>query len=154
MFAIGDRAGCQDAPASVAFFYQVAAIPGFLHTGLPARMCQLYPDLAALRTDEFDDPAQSFDMLVFPDAEIMRRYPAFRRDGSRLRKHQPGATYRARSQMDQMPVVGHSIVRGVLTHRADDDAIAEDDIADLKGAKQFAHISDEGPKFRYNFRDP
>lgn len=57
-------------------------------------MRQLYPYLAPLRPYEFDDPAQSFDMLVFPYSEIERRYPPLRRDGRRFGKHQPGASYR------------------------------------------------------------
>ena len=42
-----------------------------------------------------------------------------------LDHYQPGATLRHLSIGDQMPVVGKAVFRGVLTHRADGNPVAQ-----------------------------
>ena len=50
-------------------------------------------------------------MLVFPDAKVSRRDPAFRQNCRSLKRHQPSPSLRAAAQVDKVPVIGKAILR-------------------------------------------
>jgi hypothetical protein len=93
----------------------------------------------ALRDDEARDPRKRLEVLLAPNAEILRRNPPLRRNCRGFREHKPGAANRARGQMSEMPVVGVAVDRGILAHRRNADAIGERDVAQPKFAEQVRH---------------
>ena len=99
------------------------------------------PGDAALRVDEADDAREHLDVLVLPDAEILRTDAAFRRDRGRFGEHQAGAADRAAAEMDEVPVVGEAVRARVLAHRRHEDAIGERDAADRQRIEQMRHAS-------------
>ena len=88
-------------------------------------MGQLDARAHALPVNEANDPAQFGNMLILPDAQIAGRDAPLRSDRSRLQQDHPRASLRARSQMNQVPVVGKSIPGRILAHRRDPDAVGE-----------------------------
>jgi molybdate transport system substrate-binding protein len=118
---------------------RLTAVPRFVHATLATGMRQLDPDLTALRPDKFDDPPQTLDMLVFPDPQIARRDAAFRSNGRGFRENQPGATNGPGTEMHQMPILSHAVMRRILTHGRNDNTVTKGNISYLKGRKQLAH---------------
>jgi hypothetical protein len=100
---------------------------------------QLDPGLAALRVDEADDPRQHRDVLVLPDAEVLRADAPFGRDGRGLGKDQRRAADGAAAEVDQVPVVREPVVAGVLAHRGHEDAAPEIDAAQHERIEQGRH---------------
>ena len=98
-----------------------------------ARVRELHRRHRALRFDETRDARQHLDVLVFPDAEILRRDTSARFDGRGFREYDPRAADRAASEVHQMPVRCKAIVGRILTHGRHDDAIAQRNIANLIG---------------------
>ena len=93
----------------------------------------------ALPVDEARDALERLEMLVAPDAEVLRRDPPLRRDRRRFGEHQRRAADRARREMGEMPVVGVAVDAGILAHRRNADAIGERDVAQAKRAEQVRH---------------
>jgi 2,5-diketo-D-gluconate reductase A len=93
----------------------------------------------ALVVDEARDPRERLEVLLAPNAEILRRNPPLRRNRRGFREHKPGSANCARSQMSEMPVVGAAVDRGILAHRRNADAIGESDVAQPKFAQQVRH---------------
>ena len=85
------------------------------------------------------DALQRLEVLVAPDAEILRRDPPLRRHRRRFGEHQRGAADRARSEMGEVPVVGVAVVAGILAHRRNPDAVGERDVAQTDIAEQVRH---------------
>src|ERR1700722_444952 len=127
----GDSARRHNGPTTFTLLYMLTPVPGFPDTRLSARMGQLHTDLAALGSHELDDPPQPFDVLIFPDAKVLGRDPPLRRNRRRFCKDQTRASYCTAAQVYQMPVSGHAIMCGVLTHGGDNKAIAKNDISYL-----------------------
>ena len=92
---------------------------------LAAGVRQLHARDAALRVNEADDAREHGDVLVFPDAEILRADAAFGRDRRGFGHHQPGAADGAAAEMHEVPVIGEPVVARVLAHRRDEDAIGK-----------------------------
>jgi len=78
------------------------------------------------------DAREEGDVIVFPNAEILRADAAFGGDGARFGENQGGAAYGAAAEMDEMPVVREAIGAGILAHGGDDNAVAEEDVANLQ----------------------
>ena len=64
-------------------------------------------------------------MLVLPDAQIGNRNATFGQNRGSLQHHQARASLRAAAQVDQMPVVGKAVLRGVLAHGRNANAIGK-----------------------------
>ncbi len=140
----GHRAGADDRPAAGGGRPQAgSASPGQIATGLPARVGQLNAGHRSLRFDEAGDPRQRLDMLVAPDAQITGRDPAVGRDSRGFDDDQRHAAGGPAAQMDQVPVVGQSILGDVLTHRRHHDPIAQRHAADRERTEQidFRHFA-------------
>jgi hypothetical protein len=108
-----------------------ASLPGAAGAGFAARVRQLDAGHRALRGDKARDPRQRLDLRVVPQPGVPRADPAIGRHGRRLANDQRRAAGRAAAQMNEMPIIGHAVLRGILAHRRDTDAIAQGDI--LKG---------------------
>ncbi len=80
--------------------------------------------------------SEAENVLVFPDAKIVRRDAALRGDGRGFKHDQARAALRPAAQVDEVPVVGEAIVAGVLAHGRNADAIAKFNRAKLKGRKK------------------
>src|SRR4051812_31021335 len=86
-----------------------------------------------------NDSAQHLDVLVVPDAEILRTDASLGKHGGCLSQHQSGATNRATPEMNEMPVVSVSVAARILTHRRDEHPIGKRQISNRKGIKQAGH---------------
>ena len=71
-------------------------------------------------------------MGVLPDAEIAGGDAAFGGDGGGFQDDQAGATLGAGAEVDEMPIRGEAVLRGVLAHGGDADAV---------GAVSYTHLS-------------
>jgi hypothetical protein len=101
---------------------------------------QLNAGRRALLPQKRGDARQEGDVLVFPDAVILRRNAAARFHRRRFHDHQRGAAHRAASEVDQMPVVGEPVLARVLAHGRDRNAIAEREFADCERSKKSGHV--------------
>ena len=99
-------------------------------------MRQLDSGARALRMDEAGDPLKFGDVVIFPDAEIGGGDAAFRKNRGCLDHDQSCATLGAAAEMNEVPVVGEAVVRGVLAHGRDADAVGEGDGAKLQRRKK------------------
>ena len=113
--------------------------PGAIDAGLPPGVGELNAGDGALRLDEAGDPLERLEMLFAPDAEILRRNPSFGRDRRRLGEDEARAADRARGEMGEMPVVGKTVLAGILAHRRNADAVGEGDVAQSEFAEQMGH---------------
>ena len=103
-------------------------------------MGQLNAGARTLRVDELGYALELGNVVVLPDAEIGGGDAALGCDCGSLEGDQAGAALSARAEVDEMPIVGEAIVRGVLAHGRDSDAIGEGDGAESKGReKRMAH---------------
>jgi len=102
---------------------------------------QLHPRDAALFVNETNDAPQRPDVIVTPDAEVLRTDAAFRQDRRRFCHDQSRATDRAAAEMHEMPVVSQPIGARVLTHGRDKDAAGKFDIANRQRIEQVSHAN-------------
>src|SRR5438094_10204276 len=70
---------------------------------------QLHSGYASLFMNKTDDSTQHLDVLVAPDAEILRTDATLGKNGGCLSQHQSGATHRTAAEMNDMPVVSESV---------------------------------------------
>jgi len=89
--------------------------------------------------NETDDSTQHLDMLVGPDAKVMRANASLRKNGRCLSQNQAGTTDGATSKMNEMPIVSVSALARVLTHRRDEDPIGKLQISNRERIKQASH---------------
>ena len=117
-------------------------------------MGQLDAGARALRVNELRDAGEGGDVVVLPDAEIARRDAAFRSDGGGFQRDQAGAALRACAEMDKMPIGGEAVLRGVLAHGRDADAIGDREGAELKRREEWmAHcVLDERERLGMQWR--
>ena len=88
-------------------------------------MCQLNAGVRALCLDKVRNTAQGGNVLVFPDTNIFRRDTTFGDDRCGFSDDQTSTTDRTRTQVNQMPVVDETILRRVLAHRGNGNAIRQ-----------------------------
>ena len=81
---------------------------------LSASVRQLHSGYTSLFMNEADDSTQHFDVPVRPDAEVLRADSRLGKNCRCLSKYQSGATDGATAKMNEMPIVGVSIVARVL----------------------------------------
>src|ERR1700752_1176227 len=73
--------------------------------GLATGVRQLHASCDTLLMYKPDDSSERLNVIVHPDAQILRTNPALRKNRSCLGKHQSGAAYGPTAQMHKMPVV-------------------------------------------------
>ena len=135
-----DGAGRHDVgPAAVRHGNGAIPAPRPAGAGLAAGVRQLDAGDAAVFVDEPDDPRQRLDVVVGPDAEVLRADAALGGHRRGFRHHQAGAAHRAAAEMHEMPVVGEPVDARVLAHRRHEDAIGEGHGADRQRIEQVWH---------------
>jgi hypothetical protein len=100
---------------------------------------QLHSGYASLFMNKTNDSIQHLDVLVVPDAEILGTDASLGKNGGCLSQNEAGATHRATPEMNEMPIVGVSIVTRVLTHRRDEHPIGKRQISNRERIKQAGH---------------
>ena len=99
--------------------------PGAIRTCLASGMRQLNARPAALAMNERDDSGEFRDVLILPDAEVLRGDAPMGRHCGGFGKDQSRTAHRARCKMDEVPIVGKTILTGVLAHGRDHNAVRE-----------------------------
>jgi hypothetical protein len=128
----GYSAGGDGLPAAFFWKQQAFAAEGYGHAAFAAGVGQLNTGADALRMDEADDLLEAWDVRIFPDAKVSGGDAAFREDGGSLEQDEARTTLSATAKMDEMPVVGESVLRRILAHGRDADAIGKGDGTKLK----------------------
>src|SRR5262249_32780357 len=104
-----DRARSDRFPASPRLADFLAAFPRWRRTSLPARVSELNAGRRSLAVKKPGDPREDFDVLIFPEAEILRADAAFRGDGGGFGEYQTSASDGTAAEMDEVPIGGKSI---------------------------------------------
>ena len=134
--AEGQGTGRQRWPAARIVGQVRAAFPRARGGCLATRMRNLDSRHRAVRFDETIDARNRFNVFVRPDARVAWRDAAFRRNRRGLGDDQSRAAQGARTQMHQMPVGGHAVIRRILAHGRHADAIAQRDRFDGERLKE------------------
>jgi hypothetical protein len=93
----------------------------------------------ALFMDEPRNARQKLDVVVFPDSQVLRANPPFRRYRCSFGKNQARATHSPAAEMDQVPVIGKAVGARILAHRRNHDAVGKLDASKAKRRKKFGH---------------
>lgn len=101
-------------------------------------MGQLDADVCALLVDELRELLQPGDVLIAPDAEVLRRNASLRGYRRRLHDKEADATDRTGRVMHLVPVVhlARFVAAGVHAHRGHHDAVLEGYLLDRIRGKQ------------------
>src|SRR5260370_30403126 len=86
-----------------------------------------------------DDSRQRLNVIVHPDAQVLRTDPSLGKNCSCFRQHQSSATYRPAAEMHEMPVVRVSVSAGVLAHRRNKYAVRKRNIPNRERVQQVSH---------------
>ena len=104
----------------------VDSFPHELGRAFATGMAELHAEFGSrLGMHEIDDPFPRRLMGIAVHAGTTRRDPGVRGHVGHLREHEAGAAHGARAVMHEVPIVGQSILRGILAHRRNNDAILE-----------------------------
>lgn len=104
------------------------ALPRFAGTALATGVGELDAGDCAVLFEEAADAGERLYMVVQINAAVGGADPAFGRDCRGLDHHQPSTTHRTGAEMHEMPFVRETIVRRILAHRRDGDAVPQNDI--------------------------
>src|SRR5882762_1652035 len=140
--AIGERQcarGDDIIPAAITFGNGSVACPRRVSAGLATGMRQLHPSDAALIVNKPHDSSQWLNVIIPPDAQILRTNPALGNNGSRFGKDQGSSAHRAAAEVHEMPVARVSVRAGVLTHGRNEYAIRKCNIPNRERIKQVSH---------------
>jgi hypothetical protein len=86
--------------------------------------------------DESGNPREHFDVLVFPDSEILGTNTRFGKNCRCLRENERSPADGATAEMYEMPIVGKTVRARVLAHRRNDDPVAKQDVANLQAIEE------------------
>src|ERR1700726_3471250 len=86
-----------------------------------------------------DDSSERFNVLITPNAKVLRTNATLGKNGRCLGQHQPGSAHGAAAQMDEMPVVGVAIMTGVLAHGRDKHTICKLEVSNGERIKKVSH---------------
>ena len=100
-----------------------ALFPWDRHAGFAAGVSELGSSVGAVLVEEGCDSLEFRDVLVFPDAEIAGSDAGFGTYGVSFRNDEGSAADGPTSEVDEVPVVGEAVDRGVFAHGGDDDAV-------------------------------
>jgi hypothetical protein len=99
-----------------------------------------------LSVDEIGDAREAGDVVVLVNAEVARGDAALGHDGRRLKHDEAGTALGTAAEVNHVPVVGEAILRGVLAHGRDSDAIGEGDRTKLEWRKKRMAHGEWGPE--------
>jgi hypothetical protein len=89
---------------------------GRCHGGFASSVGKLDSGVDTLGVHEFDNPRESWQVLVFIDSKIAGGDATLGHDRGGLNQNEAGTTLGAGAEMNQVPVVGEAVVCGVLAH--------------------------------------
>jgi hypothetical protein len=118
---------------------QAFALPRALHASLASGVRELNRCVCALPVQEVHDPGERGNVVVLPDAEVVRGDSSFGKDGGGFREDEACTSDGTAAQMDQVPVVGEAVAAGVLAHRRDSDAVGQSEIANGYRREEIGH---------------
>src|SRR6266403_1959534 len=105
------------APTPFALRNRSVACPRRVSARLATGMRQLHPSHAAFLMNKPDDSSQRVNVIIHPDAQVLRTDPALGKNGRCFGKHQASTAYCPAAQMHEMPVARVPVRAGVLAHR-------------------------------------
>ena len=94
-----------------------------MSAGLAPGVGQLNTGHRALGSDETRDALQRFDLCVIPQPKVLGGNAAIGSYGGGFGENQPGTTDGTAAKVHQVPIIGQAILRRVLAHRRDRDAV-------------------------------
>src|SRR5882762_3419123 len=126
-------------PTTFTFGNRSVACPRRVSAGLATGMRQLHPSHAALLMNKPDDSSQRINVIIHPDAQVLRTDPALGKNGSCFGKYQPCTAYCPAAQMHEMPVARVSVSARVLAHRRNKYTVRKRNIPNRERIKQVSH---------------
>ena len=102
-------------------------------------MRQLYSCPAALIVDEAHDACQGLNVIILPDAQILRTDASVRQNCSGLSEEQTSAANCAAAKVDKMPVIRISITARILAHGRHRNAVRKRHATNREGIEQMGH---------------
>jgi hypothetical protein len=85
---------------------------------------QLNPRRGALLANETRDAREHLDVVVFPDAKILRADATFGRNRRRFGEYNACSSDGATAEMDQMPVICESVGARIFAHWRDGNPVS------------------------------
>ena len=128
-------------PAPCMFGHCSVTFPRPVRAGFASGVRQLHAGDAALLMNEPDDSSERLNVIVIPDAKILRTDAALGKNGRGLGKHQSSSTHCTAAQVDEMPVVRVPVRTGVLAHRRDKHTVRKREATNGERVKQVSHRS-------------
>ena len=138
-FGKADRAGSQSRPSALIFRDAGVTFPGARGARFSAGVRQLCGRYTALALHKTCDAFECGNVVVAPDAEILGRNAALRRNGCSLGKHHSCAADSAAGEVYEMPVAGKAVDTRVLAHGGYDNTIRQRHAANGKGIEKRGH---------------
>src|SRR5229473_2068500 len=126
-------------PASIIFGDHSLTCPRPVSAGLATGVRQLHPSHAALLMNKPGDSSQRLNVIVHPDAQVLRTNPALGKNGRCFGKHQSSTAYCPAAQMHEMPVARVPVRAGVLAHRRNKYAVRKRNIPNRERIKEVSH---------------
>jgi len=118
----------------------MTAFPGRGARSFAARMTQLNADRnRRIGTNIFQHRAQSRFGIVVPQAKVARGNAANRLNRGGLNNQQARPGKRQLPKMDAMPCGGLAFAGGILTHRRNNNAVFQCQLANMRCAKELTH---------------
>lgn len=148
-----DGAGTDGLPTAFVGMEQTLPRERGRHGGFAAGVGELNASAHSLRVDELSDARQVGNVFVAVDAEIGGCDAAFWDHGGRLKENEACSALGAAAEVDHMPVVGEAVLRGVLAHGRNADAVGEMDRAKLKRRKERMAHDGWGRRLRWAYRN-
>ena len=125
-FGKRDRTGPDDGPAALRRGAQaLASFPRQVATRLATGVRKLNSRDGPLRLDEPHNPRQWLNVVIVPDSHVAGGDATLSGHSRRLDHRQGDAAGGPASQVHQVPVVGPSLLRRILTHRRHRDPVAK-----------------------------
>src|SRR5262245_56511316 len=106
-------------PTAFALRNRAIAFPWPARARLATGVRQLHPSNTALLVNEMNDALERLDVIVTPDAEVLRANAGLRQDRCRFCHYKSCAANSPTTEMHEVPVVRQPINARVLTHRRD-----------------------------------
>ena len=88
--------------------------------------------------DKAEDSGQNGNVIVRPNAQILRADPALRKHCGRLRKYNGCSAHCPAAKVDKVPIVRIAVAARIFTHRRDADAIPQTHVANLEGSEEMS----------------
>src|SRR5260221_1053639 len=124
----GNRAGTNGFPSAFFIEQRTTPFPRAHGAAFAPSVGQLQSGHRSIGVNELGDAGQHRNVFVRPNPDIPGSNSSARLDGGGFGHHEPGTTNGSRAQVNQMPIRCESILRPILAHRGDPDAVAQADL--------------------------